>query len=213
MKIKIAPSILSADFGCLADEVKKIERAGADLIHIDVMDGHFVPNITIGPVVVKYLKKYSSLPLDVHLMIENAGRFVEPFVSAGSDMITFHIEAMGAAAIKKQAAALRKKGVRVGVSLNPTTPLSKLKNVLGTVDFVLVMTVNPGFGGQQFIPGVIAKIKSLRGIFDGGISVDGGVNNTVAGKLLHAGADILVSGSYIFGAKDTKRAIDLLRNA
>ncbi len=146
-------------------------------------------------------------------MIERAERFVEAFVSAGSDMITFHIEAMAPSLIKKQACALKKKGVRVGVSLNPATALGKLKNVLGYVDFILVMTVNPGFGGQQFIPEVIPKIKKLRALFKGEISVDGGVNDIVAGGLLEAGADILVSGSYIFGAKDTKKAIELLRNA
>ena len=213
MKIKIAPSILSADFSCLGEEVKKVERAGADLIHIDVMDGHFVPNITLGPVVVKYLRRITGLPLDVHLMIESPERYIDDFIRAGSDMITVHIETISKSKIKKQKAKLKAKGVNLGISLNPATPLSKIKDVLNLVDFVLVMTVNPGFGGQKFIAGVVPKIKQLRRIYKGVISVDGGVSDKVAGELIRAGADILAVGSYIFNAKDTKEAIKKLRNA
>lgn len=213
MKIKIAPSILSADFSCLKREIKKVERADADMIHIDVMDGHFVPNITIGPVVVKYIRKVTRLPLDVHLMIENPEKLINDFIKAGSDMITVHIETMSVSGVRYQVSRLRPKGIKVGVSLNPSTPLSKIKKVLNCVDFVLVMSVNPGFSGQKFIPSVIPKIKKLRSIYDGDISVDGGVNEKVASMLIRAGANILVAGSYIFGAKSVRRAIERIRNA
>ena len=213
MRIKIAPSILSADFSCLDREIKKVEAAGADMLHIDVMDGHFVPNITIGPAVVKHIRKVSRLPLDVHLMIENPQDFIKDFVAAGSDMITMHIETISVPAFKLQARRLKKEKVLVGVSLNPATPLSRIKGVLSVVDLVLVMSVNPGFSGQSFIPSVLPKIKKLRSIFDGDISVDGGVSDKVAAKLINSGANILASGSYIFGAKNTKLAIERIRNA
>ena len=213
MKIKVAPSILSADFSCLRKEIKRVERAGADMLHIDVMDGHFVPNITIGSVVVKYIRQHTKLPLDVHLMIENPERFIESFVKAGSDMLTMHIETMSVSGIRYQVSRLKPKKIKVGVSLNPATPLAKIKSLLGVVDFVLVMSVNPGFSGQEFIPAVINKIKRLRSLFDGDISVDGGVNAQVAGRLIRAGANILASGSYIFGAKNTKQAIERLKHA
>lgn len=213
MKIKVAPSILSADFSCLEREINKVESAGADMIHIDVMDGHFVPNITIGPVVVKYIKRQTKLPLDVHLMIEKPEKFIADFVKAGSDMITVHIETISIASIKRQFRRLKSQGVKVGVSLNPATPLQRIKDLLGAVDLVLIMSVNPGFSGQKFIPSVLPKIRKLRSIFDGDISVDGGVNDKVAGRLIKAGANILASGSYIFGAKDAKKAIEKLRTA
>ncbi|MFH0912912.1 MAG: ribulose-phosphate 3-epimerase [Candidatus Omnitrophota bacterium] len=213
MKIKIAPSILSADFSCLDREIKRVESAGADMLHIDVMDGNFVPNITIGPVVVKYIRKVTKLPLDVHLMIEKPENFIDAFVYAGSDMITVHIETISKSKIKDQKLKLNKKRVRLGVSLNPATPLSKIKDVINFVDFVLVMSVNPGFSGQEFIPSVLPKIKKLRAIFKGDISVDGGVNDRVAGKIIKAGANILAAGSYVFGAKDAKAAIERIRNA
>jgi len=213
MRIKIAPSILSADFSCLDREIKKVEAAGADMLHIDVMDGHFVPNITIGPAVVKHIRKVSRLPLDVHLMIENPQDFIKDFVAAGSDMITMHIETISVPAFKLQARRLKKEKVLVGVSLNPATPLSRIKGVLSVADLVLVMSVNPGFSGQEFIPSVLPKIRELRSIFDGDISVDGGVSDKVAAKLINSGANILASGSYIFGAKDTKLAIERIRNA
>jgi len=213
MRIKIAPSILSADFSCLDREIKKVELAGADMLHIDVMDGHFVPNITIGPPVVRHIRKVSRLPLDVHLMIDNPQDFIKDFIAAGSDMITMHIETISVPAFKLQARRLKKEKVLVGVSLNPATPLSRIKGVLSVVDLVLVMSVNPGFSGQSFIPSVLPKIKKLRSIFDGDISVDGGVSDKVAAKLINSGANILASGSYIFGAKNTKLAIERIRNA
>ena len=211
MRIKIAASILSADFSCLAAELKKVKRAGADLIHVDVMDGHFVPNITIGPVVVKYMRKATSLPLDVHLMIENPAKYIGAFVNAGSDMITVHIETVTLKELAAIARGLKKSGVKLGISLNPATPLSKIKKALPLVDFVLVMSVNPGFGGQAFIPQALKKIKQLRAIFKKDIAVDGGINNITAKLVKNAGANVLAAGSYIFGAKNTKQAIDSLR--
>ncbi len=211
MKIKIAPSILSANFSDLAGELKKVKRAGADLIHVDVMDGHFVPNITIGPVVVKYMRKVTRLPLDVHLMIKNPAKYIGAFVNAGSDMITVHIETVNLKELAVIAKSLRSKGIKVGISLNPMTPITKIKNVLSLVDFVLIMSVNPGFGGQAFIPSAVKKIRQLRAIFKKDISVDGGINNINAKLVKNAGANILVAGSYIFGAKNTKQAIDSLK--
>lgn len=212
MKIKIAASLLSADFSCLDKEIKIVERAGADMLHIDVMDGHFVPNITIGPVVVKDIRKVTRLPLDTHLMITNPEKYIDDFVRAGSDMITVHIETMSKSKIKNKKLKLNTQGVRLGISLNPNTPLEKIEGVLDAVDFVLVMSVFPGFGGQRFIPAVLPKISKLRSMFKGDISVDGGVNDKVAGKLIKAGANILAAGSYIFHSSDYARAIRSLRN-
>jgi len=210
--IKIAASILSADFSCLREEIKKAEKAGVDLIHIDVMDGRFVPNITFGPQLVRDIRKVSRIPFDVHLMIENPLKYIDDFVSAGADMLTLHIEVTKASMIKKEKVRLNKKGIKLGVSLNPATPLSKIKSVLDNIDLVLVMTVNPGFGGQEFIPEVVPKIKELRRIYKGIISVDGGINDKNAPILVAAGVDILASGSYLFKAKDIKEAIKRLRN-
>jgi len=211
MKIKIAPSILSADFTHLAAELKKVEEAGADLIHVDVMDGHFVPNISIGPLVVKYLRKATLLPLDVHLMIENPAKYVDAFAKAGSDMITVHIETISLKGLAAIAKKLKAKGIKLGISLNPRTPLAKIKKALTLVDFVLIMSVNPGFGGQAFIPGAIDKIKQLRAIFKKDICVDGGINNLTAKLVKDAGANVLAAGSYIFGAKNIKKAVNSLR--
>ena len=213
MKIKVAPSVLSADFSCLDSEIKKVELAGADMLHIDIMDGHFVPNITIGPVVVSHIRKVTKLPLDVHLMIENPEKLIDSFVRAGSDMITLHIETITKLKLKRQKAKLSAKGVKLGISLNPATPLSKIKDVLGLVDFVLVMSVNPGFSGQAFISGVLPKIRQLRSIFKGDIAVDGGINDKTAKQVIKAGANILAAGSYVFTAKDAKLAIERIRNA
>lgn len=211
MRIKIAPSILSADFSCLGEEIKRVEKAGADMLHIDVMDGHFVPNITIGPVVVKYLRKVTKLPLDVHLMIEQPEKYIDDFIKAGSDMITVHIETINASRLKPLAVKLRKKNIKLGISLNPATPLSRIKKVLNIVDFVLVMTVNPGFGGQKFIAGILPKIRSLRKIYRGEISVDGGINDQRAKKLIASGVNILAAGSYIFKSRDYRKAVRRLR--
>ncbi|MDD5116742.1 MAG: ribulose-phosphate 3-epimerase [Candidatus Omnitrophica bacterium] len=211
MRIKVAPSILSADFSNLADELKKIERAGADLVHVDVMDGHFVPNITIGPVVVKYLRKATRLALDTHLMIENPAKYIDAFVKAGSDMITVHIETVTLKNLAAIARKLKNKKVKLGISLNPATPLERIKKALPLVDFVLVMSVNPGFGGQEFMPSALNKIRSLRDIFKKDIAVDGGINDFTGAEARKAGANVLAAGSYIFGAKDTKKAINSLR--
>ena len=211
MKILVAPSILSADFSCLDREIKRVERAGADLIHVDVMDGHFVPNITIGPGVVKSIRRVTKLPLDVHLMIENPGKYVDEFIAAGSDMITVHIETTSSAKLRALSLKLKKRGIKFGISLNPGTPLAKIKNVLGFVDFVLVMSVNPGFGGQSFISGAVSKIRQLRAIFDKDIAVDGGINEKTGKLVVDAGANILAAGSYIFSAKNTRKAVEALR--
>jgi len=213
MKIKVAPSLLSADFSCLAEEIKKVEKAGADLLHIDVMDGHFVPNITIGPAVVKYIRKCTKLPLDVHLMIKNPQKYIDVFAAAGSDMLTVHIEAISGAKLKALSSKLKGKGIKFGISLNPATAIAKIKPVLKYADLVLVMSVNPGFGGQSFIPSAVGKIKELRSLYQGDISVDGGINDLTASSVIRAGANILAAGSYIFGAKDKKKAIERIRNA
>jgi ribulose-phosphate 3-epimerase len=211
MKIKVAPSILSADFSRLAEEIKKVERAGADLIHVDVMDGHFVPNITIGPAVVKSIRKVTRLALDVHLMIESPEKYIDAFADAGSDMLTVHIETIKGAKLKALAAKVKKRGIKFGVSLNPGTPLATIKPALKFCDFVLVMSVNPGFGGQAFIEKAVPKIRQLRAIFKKDIAVDGGINRETGKLVSQAGANILAAGSYIFCAKDVKKAINSLR--
>ncbi|MCM8800558.1 MAG: ribulose-phosphate 3-epimerase [Candidatus Omnitrophica bacterium] len=213
MKIKVSASILSADFSCLKEEIKKVESAGVDMLHIDVMDGHFVPNITIGPVVIKDIRKITRLPLDVHLMIKNPWYFVDDFIKAGSDMITVHIETVSKSSLRAIGKKLKSKGIKMGIALNPSTSLDKIKDVLNLVDLVLVMSVNPGFSGQSFISSVIPKIKRLRCIFKGDIAVDGGINDKVAPFLIRAGANILASASYLFGAKDKKLAIKRLKDA
>ncbi len=213
MKIKIAPSILSADFSCLASELKRIERAGADMVHIDVMDGHFVPNITIGPSVIKWLRQATRLPLDVHLMIADPQTFLDDFLACGSDMITVHVETISRPALISLSRKLKAKRKKIGISLNPDTSLKKIERLLEYVDFVLVMSVYPGFSGQRFIPSVLPKIRKLRSLFKGDIAVDGGVNERTARSLIRAGANVLASGSYIFGAKDTRQAIESLRHA
>lgn len=211
MKIKVAPSIISADFSCLAKEIRKAERAGADMLHIDVMDGHFVPNITIGPVVIKYIRKVTRLPLDVHLMIKNPLKFIDGFARAGSNMITVHIETVHSSQFTAHSTKLKKKGIKVGISLNPNTPLAKIKHVLKYVDFVLVMSVNPGFSGQAFIPEVLPKIRQLRSMFTGDIAVDGGINDKTARQAVQAGANVLAAGSYVFNAADYRGAIRRLK--
>jgi len=217
-KIQVAPSILSADFLNLASEIKKVEASGADLIHIDVMDGHFVPNITIGPLIVKAIKKCATLPLDVHLMIERPDRFIKEFADAGSDIITVHAEAYPLKAIdkideekvKKVLRQIKSFGKKAGLSLNPDSPFC-IKGVLDEVDMVLIMSVHPGFGGQSFIEKVVPKIKEARSAFSGDIEVDGGINDKNVGSVIEAGANVIVAGSYFFKGKDSKEAIRKLR--
>jgi ribulose-phosphate 3-epimerase len=206
----LAPSILSADFGHLADQVAAVERGGATAIHVDVMDGHFVPNITLGPLVVGAVRRATSLPLDVHLMIENADRWVDAFVDAGASWISLHTEAMPH--LQRTVAHLKSRGTRVGVALNPATPLGALDEILPELDYVLLMSVNPGFGGQAFLPASLGKIERLRaGIRARSLSVqievDGGVDVRNARRLVEAGAEILVAGSAVFGKPDPAAAV------
>jgi ribulose-phosphate 3-epimerase len=215
--IKVAPSILSADFARLAEEIKAVQAAGADIIHVDVMDGHFVPNITIGPLIVEAARRSTDLPLDVHLMIAKPEQYVADFAKAGADTITVHVEA--ALHLNRLIQSIKEhRGVKAGVSLNPATPLSSLDYILPDVDMVLIMSVNPGFGGQSFIPSALDKIRQLRKrIDDQGlkieIEVDGGVKTENAAQIAGAGADILVAGSAVFGAKDYAAAIRGIRGA
>jgi ribulose-phosphate 3-epimerase len=211
---KIAPSILSADLARLADEVKEVIAAGADWIHVDVMDGHFVPNITIGPLVVKALKKVVSVPLDVHLMIENADLFLDAFIDAGADILTVQAEAC--THLHRTVHAIKEKGVRPGVALNPATPLESLDYVLSDIDLVMIMTVNPGFGGQEFIPTMLPKIEQLKRIITERkltceIEVDGGIKVENIKDVSRRGVDIFVAGSGIFGARDRKETIKKMR--
>jgi ribulose-phosphate 3-epimerase len=208
-KTLIAPSILSANFAKLGDEIKAVEAAGADWIHIDVMDGHFVPNITIGPVVVKSIRPVTKVPLDVHLMIRNPLRYVEPFAKAGSDIITFHVEVdEDPKEIIKLVKSFHKK---VGVSIKPGTDLKPIEQILHMVDMVLVMTVEPGFAGQEFIFDALPKVEELRKVFKKDIEVDGGINVMTAPEAIKAGANVLVAGTAVFGEKDYKEAIKKLR--
>ena len=200
-KIKISPSILSANFSQLGNEIKRLEEGGADLIHIDVMDGHFVPNLTIGPPVIKALRHYSTLPFDVHLMISPVHKYIKDYAESGADIITIHPEATDD--LKLSVNLIKKLNKKVGLSLNPDTPTDKIKKFLPSIDLVLIMSVYPGFGGQKFIPNIIDKIKELKNIkkkqnmkFD--IEVDGGINFDNSKLLIEAGANILVSGTTIF---------------
>ena len=209
-KIDIAPSILSADFSRLGEEIKKVENAGADILHLDVMDGHFVPNITIGPPVVASIRKSTRMVLDVHLMIEHPENYIEDFVRAGADWISVHVEADKH--LDRTLNFLKEKGVLAGVALNPATPVASLDEVLHLMDYVLVMTVNPGFGGQKFIPSSLEKIRKLKRLsksdaYRGRIEVDGGIDADNLSKVLNAGADIIVAGSAIFGREDAAAAV------
>ena len=216
-KIQISPSILSADFGQLDQEIRRLEEGGADLIHIDVMDGHFVPNLTIGPPVIKALKKNCSIKFDVHLMISPVHKYIEAYSDAGADIITIHPEATDdlSASIKK----IKNLGKKVGVSLNPETKVDIIKDHLNHIDLVLIMSVNPGFGGQKFMPKVLEKIKELKNIqknqnIDFDIEIDGGINFENSKIAIEAGANILVSGTTIFKSNngDIKKNIDLLKS-
>jgi len=215
-KILVAPSILAADFGRLAEEIKAIEKAGADWVHVDVMDGHFVPNITIGPTVVKHLRKVTDLFFDVHLMIDDPAKYIDRFADAGSDMIVFHVETCDNhieecercnAIIDK----IRARGKKAGVSIKPGTPLSALEGVLDKVDMVLIMTVEPGFGGQSFMEDMLPKVTELKKKFKGLVEVDGGITPETAPKAIRAGVDVLVAGTAVFKQDDYGRVIRELK--
>ncbi len=212
--ILIAPSILSADFAELGNEIRAVVDAGADLIHVDVMDGHFVPNITIGPLVVEAARRVTDKPLDVHLMISNPDDYIEKFAQAGADWITVHVEAC--THLQRTVARIRESGLQAGVVLNPATSLQTLDYILDDVDLVMIMSVNPGFGGQSFIPATLDKIRSLRSMIterglDIGIEVDGGVSPETIGVIAEAGANIFVAGSAVYGCKAYGPVIDALR--
>lgn len=232
--ILVAPSILSADFSKLGDAIKRVEASGADMIHVDVMDGRFVPNITIGPLIVAAVKRCTRLPLDVHLMIEEPHRFLKAFADAGSDIITIHAEAyskvsggrcqvsrkgtskttdkIDEARVKEVLAQIKGLGKKAGLSLNPDSPFC-IQGVLGECDMVLIMSVHPGFGGQGFIKEALSKIKEVRKAYSGDIEVDGGINDKNCGSVIDAGANIIVAGSYFFSASDPKAAVEKLRTA
>lgn len=211
---KIAPSILSADFSRLGEEVREVEKAGADYIHVDVMDGHFVPNITIGPLVVKAVRRLTKLPLDVHLMISNPDSYLEDFIEAGADIVTIHAEAV--THLHRSIQHIRGKGARASVSLNPATPPQCLEYVIDNLDMVLVMSVNPGFGAQEFIPEIIPKIRWIKELIEGKklsteIEVDGGINPDTIHPVAVAGADVFVAGSAVFYSKDYGATIRLMK--
>lgn len=214
--LKIAPSILSADFAKLGAEILDVEKGGADLIHVDVMDGHFVPNITIGPLIVEAIRPVTNLPLDVHLMIENPDQYIEAFARAKADIITVHVEACPH--LHRTIQLIKSFGVKAGVVLNPSTSVSTIEHILQDIDMVLLMTVNPGFGGQKFIHSVLPKIKQVRQMIDEkgldiDIQVDGGVNEETAKLCVDAGANVLVAGSAVFNFEDRKERIEKIRNA
>ncbi|WP_066068524.1 ribulose-phosphate 3-epimerase [Neobacillus soli] len=212
--VKIAPSILSADFSKLGEEILAVERGGADYIHIDVMDGHFVPNITIGPLIVEAIRPITKLPLDVHLMIENPDQYIEAFVKAGADYITVHVEACRH--LHRTIQNIKSYGIKAGVVLNPATPVDSIQHIIGEIDMVLLMSVNPGFGGQKFIPEVLPKIRKVKELANQKgvaleIEIDGGVNPETAKLCMEAGATVLVAGSAIYNQTNYANAISLIR--
>jgi ribulose-phosphate 3-epimerase len=214
--VQVAPSILSADFAALGRDIAAAERGGADLIHVDVMDGHFVPNITIGPPVVRAIKRIATRPLDVHLMIEEPDRYIEEFIAAGARMVSVHVEAVPH--VHRSVTYIKKLGAKAGVVLNPSTPAAMLEDIAPDVDFVLVMSVNPGFGGQSFIPNTLKKLQRVRAVLSAAgssapIEIDGGIGLDNVGAVVAAGANILVAGQAIFGTSDAEGATRALRAA
>ena len=212
--VQIAPSILSADFAALGRDISAAERGGADLIHVDVMDGHFVPNITIGPPVVRAIRRVATRPLDVHLMIEDPDRFIEEFIAAGASMVSVHVEVVRH--LNRTVSFIRKLGAKAGVVINPATPAATLEDIAPDIDFVLVMSVNPGFGGQAFIPHSLEKLRRVRGVLDAAgssaiIEIDGGIDQSNVADVVAAGANILVAGQAIFGSADPEAATRMLR--
>jgi ribulose-phosphate 3-epimerase len=216
VSVLIAPSILSADFAALGDAIAAVERGGADLIHVDVMDGHFVPNITIGPPVVKSLRRVATVPLDVHLMIEEPDRYIDAFAEAGAAMISVHVEVLPH--LHRTVHAIKALGVKAGVVLNPATPIVAIQEIAADVDFVLVMSVNPGFGGQTFIPRSESKVREVRALLDGAgnpapVEIDGGIDLRNVARVVAAGARIIVAGSAVFHSPDPERATRELKAA
>ncbi len=214
--VLIAPSILSADFARLAEEIARVEQHGADLLHVDVMDGHFVPNLTVGPPVVEAIRKVTKLPLDVHLMVTNPDALIQEFAEAGADYLTVHVEACPH--LHRTVQSIKERGVKAGVTLNPATPIGSLDVIVGDTDLILIMSVNPGFGGQRFIDGALEKIARARRLIDEQrsralLEVDGGIKIENAGHVIAAGADILVAGSAIFSSRDYGATIAALRGA
>jgi ribulose-phosphate 3-epimerase len=216
VSVLIAPSLLSADFGRLAEEIARVERGGADMLHVDVMDGHFVPNITMGPLVVRAIHKVAAVPLDVHLMIENPDQYIEAFADAGASRISVHAE--GLPHLHRTVHLIKQHGAKAGVAINPSTPVLMLEDIAADVDQVLVMSVNPGFGGQTFIPHSESKVRAVRQLLSrvgssAQIEIDGGIDHSNAARVAAAGADVLVAGQAIFGAADPERATRELRSA
>ncbi len=212
-RIKIGASLLAAEFTELSSEIKRAEDADVDFFHLDIMDGHFVPNITIGPFITEQVSKITELDLSVHLMIENPEKFIKPFIQAGASLITFHIEPFlnNEKKVKEILLWIKKSKIKAGIAINPDTSVSTIKTFLEYLDLALVMSVYPGFGGQKFIHEVLTKIEALRKVYDKDIEVDGGINENNAKKVLQAGANVLVAGTYIFKARDIKEAVNKLR--
>ncbi len=213
-RILVAPSLLACDFAHLADEIHKVEAAGADWLHVDVMDGHFVPNLTIGPVVIEAIRRVSRIPLDVHLMLEHPEQYLKQFIDAGAHYLTVHVEAQGLrseALVQQTLKTIRAMGARAGLSVRPRTSAEALTPFLGSIDLILVMTVEPGFGGQAFISEAVPKVRQLREQFAGDIAVDGGINAETGKQCREAGANVFVAGTYVFRAASPQMAIQSLR--